>query len=328
MISARVLLWIVLSVLLAIMLNPLVDRFERRVHCRRSISVAAVMAGLTLVCGALGFIVVNPLVSEGTNIATNLPTFLEDARAGKGTAGNLVKRFNLDENLSEEKLREFGRDLTTGSFSIAKEVGNALAAIVTILTLTILLLAEGPRLVAAVGRQIPPKYADRAARVGRECARSVSGYMAGNLLISVVAGTMSFTFLTIADVPFAGVLAVWVALTDLIPLVGAVLGAAVTVLIAFIDSPGVGIAALIFFLLYQVFENNVLQVGVMSRTVKLDPLSVLIAMLLGIELLGFVGAFVAIPFAGILQVVIRDLWGARQLRLQTVAAGADQPAPM
>ena len=82
-ISARVLLWIMLAALIAMMLNPAVDFFERRIRCRRSLAVALVMAGLTLVCVVLGFIVVSPIVSEGTNIATNLPTFLEEARADR-----------------------------------------------------------------------------------------------------------------------------------------------------------------------------------------------------------------------------------------------------
>ena len=108
--------------------------------------------------------------------------------------------------------------------------------------------------------------------------------------------------------PFANVLAVWVGFADLIPLVGATLGAVPAVFVAFLHSTGAGIATLIFFIVYQQFENHVLQPMVMSRTVNLNPLLVLLTVLVGVELAGFVGALLAIPAAGVLQVVVRDLW--------------------
>jgi len=94
------------------------------------------------------------------------------------------------------------------------------------------------------------------------------------------------------------------------------------VLIAFIDKPSHGVIALIFFLVYQGFETNVLQVAIMSRTVKLSPLAVLISMLLGIELLGILGAFVAIPVAGVVQAIARDLWTHRHIPTQAQASPA------
>jgi predicted PurR-regulated permease PerM len=104
------------------------------------------------------------------------------------------------------------------------------------------------------------------------------------------------------------VLALWVAFADLIPLVGATLGAVPTIAVAFLHSVPAGIAAVVFFILYQQFENNVLQVTVMSRTVNLNPLGVLISVMIGVELFGLLGALLAIPAAGVIQVVVRDLW--------------------
>ena len=152
-------------------------------------------------------------------------------------------------------------------------------------------------------------------RVAADCSRSVSGYVAGNLLISVIAGSVTFITLTILGVPFAAPLAVWVAIADLIPLVGATLGAIPAVTVAFIYSVPAGIITLIVYVLYQQFENHVLQVTIMSRTVALNPLLVLISVLIGVELLGIVGALVAIPAGGILQVIVRDIYHERKLRL-------------
>lgn len=301
-----------IAALLATILSPAANLTQRRLHVRRGIAVALVMLASTAVVSTAAFVVIGPLVTQDTSYSDQVQNFLQDARAGKGTAGNLVKKFKLQERFSEKNIQKFGKTLASGSWSVAQRVGNALVALITILTLMILMLAKGPQTLSATARLFPENQQVRLSNIGAQCARAVSGYMIGNLLISLVAGTFNFAFLTIAGVPFAGVLAVWVAVSDLIPLIGATLGAIAVVLVAFIDSPTKGIAAIVFCLLYQLFENNVLSVAVMSRTVHLDPLTVLVSMLIGVELLGIVGAFVAIPVAGMLQVVVRDIWHHRR----------------
>ncbi len=321
---ARVLLWMAIAGLVATILGPAVDLVELRLRIRRGFAIATVIAASAAITGGMIYVVARPLVNQGTSYAQQVPDFLKDARAGKGTAGSLVKRFNLEERLSEKNIHKFGNELASGSWSFARQVGNALVAMITIITLTLLMLARGPRALTAATTLLEESRRNRVRNVGRQCAKAVSGYMIGNLLISLVAGTASFVFLTIAGVPFAGVLAVFVAITDLIPLIGATLGAVAVVLIAFIDSPAKGIAAIIFCLLYQIFENNVLSVAVMARTVHLDPLVVLVSMLVGVELLGFVGAFAAIPVAGMVQVIVRDLW--RHRKAASELGGANAPA--
>nr|MDQ6911204.1 AI-2E family transporter [Actinomycetota bacterium] len=112
-------------------------------------------------------------------------------------------------------------------------------------------------------------------------------------------------------VPFRGVLALWVGFADLIPLVGATLGAVPTIAVAFLHSPAAGIGMLILYIVYQQFENHVLQVAIMSKTVQINQLFVLVSVLIGIELFGFIGALLAIPAAGVMQVIARDLWDNR-----------------
>jgi predicted PurR-regulated permease PerM len=163
-------------------------------------------------------------------------------------------------------------------------------------------------------------------RVGAaDCAKAVTGYMAGNLVISVVAGLATFVFLAIVVVPFAGVLGLWVAFADLIPLVGATLGAIPTVAVAFLASPGKGIAVVIFYVVYQQVENHLLQPTIMSRTVDLNPLAVLVSVLVGVELFGILGALLAIPVAGILQVIVRNIYDEQRGELKdTPTVGANE----
>ena len=138
--------------------------------------------------------------------------------------------------------------------------------------------------------------------------------------ISVVAGVATWVALTILGVPYAGVIGLFVAFTDLIPLIGATLGAIPSVIVAFLHSVPAGIIVLAVFILYQQFENHVLQVTIMSRTVQLNPLLVLVSVLVGVELFGFVGALLAIPAAGVIQVIVKDVYAFRHPPLSAVEA--------
>ncbi len=152
--------------------------------------------------------------------------------------------------------------------------------------------------------------------------------MAGNLLISVIAGASAYTYLRISGVPYPEVLALWVAFADLIPLVGATLGAVPTIAFAFLHSYTAGIVGVIFFVAYQQFENHVLQVSIMSRTVNVNPLTVLLSVLVGVEAFGLLGALLAIPAAGVLQVVVRDLWDGPRGRLKDVPTVGEDETPV
>ena len=115
-------------------------------------------------------------------------------------------------------------------------------------------------------------------------------------------------------VPFAGLIAIFVGFADLIPLIGATLGAIVALIAAAFHSVPALIVVAIFFVAYQQLKNHVLQPLILSRTVKLNPLVVIVAILIGVELAGILGALLAIPFAGIIQVIVRDVWDHRQGR--------------
>jgi predicted PurR-regulated permease PerM len=142
-------------------------------------------------------------------------------------------------------------------------------------------------------------------RVAADAAAAVSGYMIGNLLISAIAGVTAFACLALLGVPSPVVLALWVAFADLIPLVGATLGAIVCILAAYLHSPTAGVVSLIFFVIYQQIENGVLYPWLMARKVKVNPLVVLLSVLFAVELFGIVGALLAVPVSGAVQVVVK-----------------------
>ena len=193
------------------------------------------------------------------------------------------------------------------SFNIARSVVEGVLAFVTIFVTAFLLLTQTSAIGEAVQGLIPHRRRPAAKRVSVDAAAAVSGYMIGNLFISLIAGVSAFVCLLVLGVPNPAVLALWVAFADLIPLVGATLGAAAAVLAAFLHNSTAGIISLVFFIVYQQFDNSVLQTKVMSRTVKVNPLVVLLSVLFGVQLFGLMGALLAIPLAGSVQVLFKEI---------------------
>jgi predicted PurR-regulated permease PerM len=310
---SRVIAWLAVAGFLAVVLTPAVDLLQQRGRLRRGVATAIVfLVGIGMLAGMM-YMFIRPIVDQASDFIDDLPELVDRAQRGEGWAGELVERYDIEEWVEENRDR-FQDSLSSAgapAVDIVRSVFNTIFALVTILVLTALMLQRGPDLTKAALALIPPHQRDRVRLVAGDAARAVSGYMLGNFLISVIAGTSTYAVLKILGVPYAEVLALWVAFADLIPMVGATLGAIPTISVAFLHSTTAGIVALVFYVVYQQFENHVLQVTIMSRTVDVNPLTVLISVLAGVELFGFLGALLAIPFAGVVQVVVRNVYDER-----------------
>lgn len=312
----RVVSYLLIALFFAAVLTPAVDFLQYRVKMRRGVATLLVfLAGLALL-SAMVYAFVRPIVDQGQKFSDSLPEMIDDAQEGKGRLGELITKYDLEEKFNENREAIDSQLNSAGSkgVTILGTVFSGIVAAVTVMVLTILLLLAGPDLSQSFLAIIPEPRRDRVRRVASDASMAVSGYMYGNVVISILAGIAAYIFLRIAGVPYPEVLALWVAFADLIPLVGATLGAIPPILVAFLTSTPAGIATIIFFVLYQQFENNVLQVTVMARTVNINPLGVLVSVLIGVEVFGLLGALLAIPVAGVIQVVVRDLWDERSGR--------------
>ncbi|MFE3037819.1 AI-2E family transporter [Streptomyces canus] len=325
--TRRVLVWMVVALFFAVALYPAVNALERRVtRCHRSVATLLVFLITVVVVGALIALFVTPLAQEGSRLADRLPTLIDDARAGRGPIGNLLERTHVLHYVQQHRgqVRSFATGLGTPALAFVRSAATTVAGAVTIFVLAYLMVLEGPKVIDGALALTDEERAARIRRVGAACARTVNGYVTGNLLISVICGVLTFVTLLIAGVPFAGLLALFVALADLIPLVGATLGAVVASLAAFIHSLPAGIAAVIFFIVYQQVENHLLQPVILSRTVKLNPLTVLVAILMAVEIAGILGALLAIPIAGMIKVILRDVWAHRDGRALRLPMRGDE----
>jgi predicted PurR-regulated permease PerM len=312
----RVLVWMVIALFFAVALHPLVGWVHRHVTRRRSIAALLVFLLVTAALGGLLAVFAVPLAQQGAQLAGRLPGMINDARAGRGPVGQLLERVNALGwvQTHQDRISEYATGLGTSVLNALWSAGSAVATAVTIFVLAYLAVIEGPKIVDGSLALFPPQRAERIRKVAADCARTVTGYISGNLLISAICGLLTFAVLQVSGVPFAGLIALFVAVADLIPMVGAPLGSVVATIAGFVHSVPAGITVIVFFVLYQLLENHLLQPLVYARTVKLNPLAVLVAILVGVELAGILGALLAIPVAGILQVILRDLWDHRRGR--------------
>jgi predicted PurR-regulated permease PerM len=329
---ARIVAWILVAGFFAVVLSPAVDFCQRRLRMRRGLAVTTVFVTTFVLVAAMLYAFIRPIVDQSIEFGDRFPGYVQDAKEGKGTIGKLVQRYDVDEwvEKNQDRLERAVRGAGRPALDAARTIANTIVALVTIIVLAVLMLLQGPGMLQGGLNALAPERRERVRRVAADAAKAVSGYMTGNLIISLIAGVATYIWLLAWGVPFRGVLGLWVAFADLIPLVGATLGAIPTVGVAFLHSVPAGIGTVIFYIAYQQFENHVLQVTVMSKTVKLNPLLVLISVLVGVELFGILGALLAIPAGGIIQVVVRDLWDERQGRMKEVPTiGADEtPIPV
>jgi len=309
----HVVVWIGIAALFAIVLHPPVDLLVRRFHLRRSLAALAVFLVGTGAVAGLGYVFVRPLVDQ-VNIAVNkFPAYVADAKAGRGTIGHLVKRYQLDAYV-ERNQQSLKNALTTAekpAVQVAKGFLNTLTAAATIIVVTFLLLLEGPTMLTGGLAVLSPPAQERARTVLDDVVRALAGYFGGVLAASVLAGMVAYVTLWALGVPFRGVLALWVAFTALIPLVGSVIGVIPAAVVAFIHSTPAGIAVVMIILGYHLVENRTLRRVINARTIALSPLAVAISVLAGLSLLGWLGALLAIPAAGVVHVVVRDVWRFR-----------------
>jgi predicted PurR-regulated permease PerM len=322
---AGVVTLLVVAAFFAIVLNPAVDALQRRARMRRGLATGVVFILFMAALAGLLYAFIKPLADQGSTFADDLPAYVDDARNGEGAVGDLVERYDLEDYVerNQDRLQQSLTDLGAPALGLARTVFAGIFAAVTILVLVFLMLVEAPAVTSTLLRLVPERRRERVRLVATDASRAVSGYVFGNLLISVLAGLSAWAVLVLLGVPYAGVLGLFVGFADLIPLVGATLGAVPTIGFAFLHSTRAGIVALIFFIVYQQFENHVLQVSIMSRTVKVNPLTVLISILIGVELFGLLGALLAIPAAGVIQVVVLDLYHGRAAALPEARAPVD-----
>jgi predicted PurR-regulated permease PerM len=315
-----------IAVFIAIALGPVVEMFVR-LKIKRSLAILLTYLIIIASVFGIGLLVVPPIVNGVDKFVHNVPGYVHDLRNSK-TFRKYDDKYKITPKLEDQakKLPTHLSDAIAGLRSVTVGVFGAIIQLVTILVMAFFLLLDGRRLVDFAVTQLGPERGAAFQRIGGDVYRVVGGYVAGNVLISLIAGTLAYIMMLILGLPFAVPLAVLVGLFDLIPLVGSTIaGAVVAIVAAVVGFPGKLIAWVIFLVVYQQFENNVIQPVVYKRTVAIHPLIVIVAVLIGGSLLGILGALLAIPIAASVQIFVKEWWQWRQSRRLVIETGLSPP---
>ena len=316
-VARSVIVYILIALFLALAINPLVAWLMRRGVRSRGLASGIACLIVLAAIAAIGFAFIPTLVDNVNNFVDAAPGYVHDLTKGKGRLGFLETKYHVVERL-EKYVHQGGAKklfgLSGAAISVTKGVLSFIVGAVTVAFLTFFMLLEGPAWTERFFGLLPPESQPRWRAVGHDIYRQVGGYVTGNLAISLIAGLLATFVLLALGVPFAVALGLLVALLDLIPLVGATVAAVIVVAVGFLHSLLAGVVLIVFFVVYQQFENHVLQPLVYNRTVALSPLAILVSVLVGAELAGILGALAAIPVAGAIQVLIVDFLRARRER--------------
>jgi predicted PurR-regulated permease PerM len=297
------------ALFLAVGMEPAVSWLVRHQFPRWA-AVITVLLIITAGVAAFAFAAGTALVTQGEQLAGQVPTYLQQAQDHESLIGQLNDQFGLQTKI-QSFLNNSSADLATGILGAGQVVFGVLADSLVVAVLTIYFLADLPRIRALGYRFVPHARRPRAILIGDDILAKIGGYVLGNLVISVIAAVLTFVWLLSFGVPYAFLLAVLVALLDLVPVVGSTIAGIIVALVALTVSLPVCLLTIGFFVLYRFLEDYLLVPKLIGRAVEVPALVTVVAVLIGAALLGVVGALVAIPVAAALVLIAKEIWFPR-----------------
>ncbi len=318
--------WLFVAMFVAVSVSAPVNLLQR--HMPRGLAITLVYLFLVAVPIGLGAILIPPAVTAGSDLVNDLPSYVQDLNEtiqGSDTLRDLNEDFDLVSKLEDAANDAAGQldDVAATLADLGAGLVGSLFALVTILVMSIFMVSRGRTWTQAFIATRRPDEAEALTRAVDRMAVAVSNYVGGALTQATIAGIAAYIVLQILGAPAPLALAVIVAILDLIPLIGATIGALIVGLITvFTDFPTMTIIWAIFAIVYQQFENYVVQPRIQSRAVQLDPFIVVIAAIFGGTLLGVPGALLAIPAAAAGQIAVREYMLYRRGQLDQMGTGA------
>jgi predicted PurR-regulated permease PerM len=332
-----VLVLMVIGGFIALILNPSVVWLQKwKIH-RRGFAVLIVMGIAVLAFLGLAFLFGYPLVNSLTHLADRLPAYVKDAEHNKGWIGHLLHKYHVQKwvEKNSSKLVTFGKGLSKPALKVGEGAATLVLALVTLFAFVVLLLLEAPKMRRFALANLAPAKSAWISRVGAEVSKVSLGYMLGSGIMSLAAGFVIFITLICVSVPFALLFGIWVAVVDFLPQIGGALAGIPVVLFALIHSVSAGIVTFVVFMVYTQLENHVLRPIIMSRSVKINPLTVFVAILFGAEVGswvagdfgGLIGVLLAVPAAATVHVISREVWNLTRSPSGFVVSTASEDDP-
>lgn len=279
------------SVILMSALSPLVS-FLTKIKIPKSLGIAITYIIIIGVVSGLMAIVLPPLLEETRKLFITLPPNLD----------NILNMMAIDKSVLQAQLTEFSKNV----FSITLSIFDNILTIIFLLVLTFYLLLERENLENRISHLFVGRE-DHVKRLIIQIEEKLGSWFRGQLFLSLVIGAMSYAGLLILGIPYALPLAVVAGVLEVVPVIGPIISAIPSILIALTISPILGLAVSAMYFVIQQLENHLIVPQVMKRAVGLNPLVVILAIAVGSRLLGFAGALLAVPIAVVLQIVVTEI---------------------
>jgi len=259
-----------------------------------------------IVMGAFVAAAIPPIAQQAGELINQIPHYLQQAQDHSSAIGRLNDRFHLQQRLTDT-INGSGGSVLNEVVSAGSAVFGAVADSLIVIVLTVYFLVDMPRIRTTLYRLVPSSRRPRAILIGDEVFAKVGAYVLGNVLTSVIAGTATVIWLTVFGIPYPLLLGIFVALLDLVPIIGSTIAGIVVAAVALTVSLPVCIATIIFFVVFRLVEDYILVPRIIGRVVKVPALVTVVAVLIGGALLGIIGALVAIPVAAALQLLTQEV---------------------
>jgi predicted PurR-regulated permease PerM len=303
--SKTVLIVVGLALFIAVGLDPVVSWLTRRGWPRWA-AVVVVLLAVAAVIGIFLATAIPPLTAQTTALVQKVPTYVKELQNHNSELGKLNDKYQIQSKVTS-LLQSKGSSLAGGVLGAGELVLSTFSELLGVIVLTIYFLAGLPSIKLFFYRLIPHSRRPRVILITDEITVKVGGYVLGNVLTSVIAGLGTFIWMMIFGVPYPVLLALLVAILDLIPVVGSTVGGFIVTLVALTVSLPVALATLAFYVIYRLAEDYLIVPRIMGRTVEIPAVVSLIAVLLGGVLLGIVGALIAIPVAAGIRVILNEV---------------------
>jgi predicted PurR-regulated permease PerM len=300
-----VLVLIGLALFIAAGLDPLVRWLTRR-GLPRWAAVITILLAAAVVVAAFFAAAIPPLSAQVTALTQNLPGYLHALQNHNSELGKLNAQFHVRKNVTN-LVHTRGSELIGGALGAGELVLSAAGSAFVVAVLTIYFLAGMPKIKLFAYRLAPQSRRTRAILIGDEIFAKVGGFVLGNFLTSAVAGIGTYIWMLIFGIPYPILLALLVALLDLIPVIGSTTAGAIVTLVALTVSVPIAIATAGFYVAYRLAEDYLLVPRIMAKTVQLPGVISVLAVLVGGALMGIIGALVAIPAAAAIRLLLQEI---------------------
>lgn len=308
---------IAIAAFLALALNPAVSSISRRLHIKSRVWATGLAYIIVVtILTAFALVVVPPFVRQTQTFVHNIPDTLSQLKDENTAPGRLVKRYNLQDEIDKasDELKSRASDAPSYVITTATRVGGAFASMITVIVLTFMMLVEGPLWFKRLWAILPPEKRKPYKGLAKKMYDVITGYVNGQVLIAAIASFFAMTALVIASrvtdsAPNILAIGGIVFLFGLIPLIGNILAAVLVVILCLFVSTPLALIMAVYFPVYQQIENITLQPHIQAKNNQLTPLIVFVAAILGAGFGGLLGAFIAIPAAGCLRILLEYHFG-------------------